>query len=219
METRETWQPGVSQIHCLWHHLGWGRQCESEKVAYKCLPCHAAMKLLWIGRASAFWFPLQRGFAELSPNTALKEHTHTHTHSHSYTHSHIHIFTQTHTYTLKYSHTPTHSSPLPVQLGSVHWENKPPLRWPHPLPPHLTPHSQALRNLCSQQVETLGDLPELPRPQQPPVPSSWSLKPSGLKTHQLGTSFSAPLKPVTGQLQLLQTGSPAPLQAYPSRFQ
>lgn len=154
-----------------------------------------------------------KGLCWIKPKHSPKG-THTHTHSHSYTHSHIHIFTQTHTYTLKYSHTQTHSSPLPVQLGSVHWENKPPLRWPH-----LTPHSQALRNLCSQQVETLGDLPELPRPQQPPAPSSWSLKPSGLKTHQLGTSFSAPLKPVTGQLQLLQTGSPAPLQAYPSGFQ
>lgn len=105
--------------------FGTRRQCESEKIAYKCLSCHAAVELLWMGgqRGSAFCFQLQSRFARLSPNPALMEHTHSHTHA--YVHTDTHIYTQILTQTYNHIHQP--------HLHQYSWaqstkKTKPPIR-------------------------------------------------------------------------------------------
>lgn len=61
-----------------------------------------------------------------------------------------------------------------------------------------------------------GDLPEPQRPQDAPALSILPLKPPGLRTQQIGNLLLGLFKDlVTAELQMLQVGRPAPLQAFP----
>ena len=137
-------------------------------------------------------------------------HTLTNTHTHTYTHSHTHTLTHTHTHTI-YKHSTTHTyTHSPVPPSQERWAQSTKKQASHKMTLHLEQLS------VPSMEKPSGDLPELQRPQDAPAPSILSLKPPGLRTQQIGNLLLGLFKDlVTAELQMLQVGSPAPLQAFP----